>query len=328
MAARRSRGPTCSTSCVVRAQEPIFLDDFQAILDGTCTISFGPDREHPIHGVVRQLEVLPARDLEEVAYRFRVMPRFVDTKLTRGSWIYQELEPKDIITKALADILPEGATFVDGEDFELQLDGSYTAREYIVQFEESIFDFVSRQAEHWGIFYIFDHVGDKERVVFADTNDHFPQLAGFESITCDDRMGAVDSTEHIFSISATQRVVPHQVSLRDYNYRIPSVELVTPMTPVDEVGIGDVHVSNEHFWTPAEGAAVAGIRAEEMYQHKMRMTARSRVRGLRAGHRFSLTGGTPEILGLARDYVVVAVDHHFSTRTAKVAATRCPTTTP
>lgn len=289
----------------------LILDDFEEIMNGTATISFGPDREHPIHGVVRNIEILPTTDAEQVTYRFRLVPRFLDTRLTRGSWIYQESTTEQIIEKALTEILPEGARLTRGEQFDFELDGSYNPREYVVQYEESIFDFVSRQAEHWGIFYFFDHLGEQEKLVFADANGKFPQLEGFESIAFDALVGGVDHQESIVEISAVQRKVPHQVSLRDYSYRTPAVPLATALSEVDAAGIGDVHVSGDHFWTMAEGNGLAQVRGQEMFGHKLRMRAASRVRGLRAGHHFSLVGATPELLGLAREYIVVSVEHRF-----------------
>lgn len=288
---------------------PLTLEEFEEIMSGTATISFGPDREHPIRGVVRSIEVRTAQTAADCVYRMKMVPRLADARLTRGSWIYQSSTPAEIVSKALTETLPEDGRFVDGEDFELSLTGNYTPREYVVQYEESVFDFVSRQAEHWGIFYFFDHLGETERIVFGDTNGEFPQLGGFEEIAFD--ATATDSHETIQSISASQNQIEHQVSLRDYNYRIPSVELVTPPLEVDAQGVGDVHVTGDHFWSPGEGAALAQLRSEEMFTRKLRMSAESRVRGLRAGHRFTLTGSTPEFLGLARDYLVLTVEHEY-----------------
>jgi type VI secretion system secreted protein VgrG len=289
--------------------EPLVFDDFEEIMGGTATISFGPQREHPIHGVVRGIDLMPTRDIAHLEYKIQVVPRLADTRLTRGSWIYQEKKPDEIIKAALSEILPEGARFADGDDFEFQLEGQYLPREYVVQYEESILDFVSRQAEHWGIFYVFDHSGETEKIVFGDTNNAFRALEGFDTIQFNPQTNVTDPAETLIEIGSGQRVVQHQVFLRDYNYRIPSVPLVTPPKQVDEKGIGDTHVTGDHFTTPDEGAMLAEIRSQELFSAKRFMRAVSRVRGLRAGHRFALAGGVPEQLGLAREYVVVAVDH-------------------
>jgi type VI secretion system secreted protein VgrG len=295
--------------------EPLLLDEFDSVLGATAKISFGPSEEHAIHGVVREITLLPAHDMQRVAYRIHVVPRFWDTHLTRGSWIYQEKTPEQIIESALTQTLPERARFVRGEDFDFELDGAYTAREYVVQYEESVFNFVARQAEHWGIFYFFDHAGEKEKIVFADSNRKFPVLEGHEVVQFQPQIGGTDPEETIFEISASQRRISHQVSVRDYNYRIPSVELVAPLQEVDAAGVGDVHLAGEHVWTPDEGIAIATLRSQEMFGKKLTMTAHSRVRGLRCGHRFTLEGGTAELLGLARDYVVVGIEHQYASAT-------------
>lgn len=287
---------------------PLLFEDFDAILAGTATISFGPDADYPIHGAVRAIRLLPISHGGQAAYELRFVPRFVDLQLTRGSWIHQDKTPEDIIKAAFA--IPGDTALQDGEDFEFQLDGQYLPREYVVQYEESLFDFISRQAEHWGIFYFFDPLAEKDKLVFADMNTAFPQLEGFESIGFEVRSGTT-ITESIRSIGVRQRVIEAQVSLREYNYRIPSVELVTAPTAVDESGVGDVHVTGDHFWTPDEGAMLATIRSQELFAQKRRMHAKSTVRGLRAGHRFTLTGAEPEMHGMAREYVVVAVHHHY-----------------
>lgn len=287
---------------------PLLFEDFDAILAGTATISFGPEREHPIQGAVREIGLLPIAYGAETAYEMRFVPRFVDLKLTRGSWIHQDKTPEDIIKAAFA--LGGDGALQAGDDFEFQLEGQYLPREYVVQYEESLFDFISRQAEHWGIFYFFDPLAEADKLVFADMNTVFPQLEGFESIGFELRTGTT-LTESIRAIGVRQQVVEAQVSLRDYNYRIPSVELVTGLTPVDESGVGDVHVTGDHFWTPDEGGMLTTVRSQELFGQKRRMYAKSTVRGLRAGHRFTLTGAEPEMHGLAREYVVVAVTHHY-----------------
>lgn len=293
----------------VRAREdvPLLGSDIDTLLRARATLSFGPEREHPIRGVVRSVRLLHIAD-QPADYELRLVPRFVDTALTRGSWIYQEKTVKEIISAAFA--LGGDAPLKEGDDFEHQLDGQYQPLEYVVQYEESLFSFISRQAEHFGIFYFFDHLGEHEKIVFGDANNCFPKLDGFEEIAFESRSG-VTLTEAVQSVALEQRVIERRISLRDYNYRIPSVELVTAPANVDPAGIGDVHVSFEHFATPQHGDVLAAVRSEELYARRRLVHARTTVRGLRAGHRFVLSGAQPDMYGLAAEYVVVAVEHHY-----------------
>jgi type VI secretion system secreted protein VgrG len=293
------------------ADIPLVPEDFQSIIAGTATLSFGPDKDHPIYGVVRQVTLVTLRDGAPV-WDLLFVPRVRDLELTRGSWIHLDKTPEDIITAAFA-VVAEGA-LQSGDDFEFSLDGTYLPREYVVQYEESVLDFISRQAEHWGIFYFFDHSAEKDKIVFGDMNTHFPQLAGFEEIGFEPRSGTT-ITESVRSFGAVQRMVEHQISLRDYNYRMPSISLVTPEQEVDADGRGVVHETGDHHWTPDEGLMLAGVRSQERFCRKFRVTATSTVRGLRAGHRFTLVGAEPEQHGLAREYVIVAIKHKYGTGT-------------
>lgn len=288
---------------------PLIGEDFEAMLASTSTLSFGPEREHPIHGVVRRVQMHPI-GLREAEYVLTFVPRFSDLRLTRGSWIYQEKTVQEIITDAFK--LGGDQALVEGDDFSFSLDGSYLPREYTVQYEESVFNFISRQAEHWGIHYHFDHLPGVDQIVFGDMNSHFPQLEGFETIGFEPTVGTT-VTEAVRSIGLAHQLIEKQVSLREYNYRIPSVELVTPMMAVDGLGIGDVHLFGDHFTTPDEGGVLARIRSEERFCRKLRMNASSTVRGLRAGHRFMLSGAMPEAYGLGREYLVVSVQHSYHT---------------
>jgi len=292
----------------IRDGVPLLASDIDTLLRAKATLSFGPQREHPIHGVVRSVRLLHIAD-QPADYELRVVPRLTDAALTRGSWIHLEKALPEILTAAFA--LGGDAALKDGDDFELQLDVEYPPLEYVVQYEESLFQFISRQAEHFGVFYFFDHLGEREKVVFGDTNNVFPKLEGFEEIAFESRSGATLS-EAVQSLALEQHVVEHRVSLRDYNYRIPSVELVTALAGVDPAGIGDVHVTGDHFATPQHGDVLAVLRSQEMYAQRRRVQARTTVRGLRAGHRFTLTGAEPDTYGLGGEYVVVAVEHHFA----------------
>src|SRR5690606_4707495 len=63
-------------------------------------------------------------------------------------------------------------------DFELRLTQSYPQRDYVVQFDESDFTFLSRLCEHYGIFYFFTHDSGRDVVVFGDSRVAFPQTSG------------------------------------------------------------------------------------------------------------------------------------------------------
>jgi len=294
--------------------------DMDDIIGGTARLWFGEDA-HEINGVVRRIELIEGQDaLTNTSYRFTVVPRLWDLGLTRGSWIYQNKKVDDILRKAFTETLAEDDRLVEDEDFKFDLTGEHPEREYTVQYEESHFDFISRQIEHFGVWYFFEHGGEKEMVVFVDHNSKFRALEEFDEVLFQsnfDVSGAADIPEVMTQIGIRHQPVHRNVHLRDYNYRIPSVPLVVENPCDADAGIGESHVSGDHFFTPDEGNVLKAIRAEEYMSRKVRMTARTTIRGLRAGHKFALTAERPDEAthidahNLRKQYAVVAVEHEY-----------------
>ncbi|MGR3568075.1 MAG: type VI secretion system Vgr family protein, partial [Pseudooceanicola nanhaiensis] len=80
---------------------------------------------------------------------------------TRNSRIYQEKTAHEIIKSVLSD---HGFS----ADLSDKVQGSYLTRTYCVQYRETDFDFISRLMEEEGIYYYFQQVGDKEKLVLCD----------------------------------------------------------------------------------------------------------------------------------------------------------------
>jgi type VI secretion system secreted protein VgrG len=75
------------------------------------------------------------------------------------------------------------------------------------------------------------------------------------------------------------------VVLKDYNYETPSLEL-SGQADVSTKGRGEVYLYGEHFRTPAEGARLAAVRAEELLCRERVFAGSSTVPYLRPGYTF------------------------------------------
>jgi len=149
------------------AQEPVVFAD---AVGKPCLLLMGSsdkDVLRPVHGLVARLEEIdipggPKR-LSSV-YRATVVPKPALLQHRRDSRVFQTLTVPDVIKKVL-----EGAGLTASDDFRLALQGTYTAREYCVQYRESDWDFVSRLCEEEGICYFFEHAESKHVLVFGDS---------------------------------------------------------------------------------------------------------------------------------------------------------------
>jgi type VI secretion system VgrG family protein len=280
---------------------PLAFDAIDEMLRNSAYIAFGDDEEYKIHGVVREVEMLSMSEPTPVLYHLRVVPRLFDTTLTAGSWVYLDLSAPQI----LKDVLNE-AGLHEGTDYELRLSKKYTPYEYKVQYEETDFQFLSRVMEYEGIFYFFEHTEEGAKVVFVDGNNTFPALEGFESLAYDPR-GNTDGPEaRITALSRTRRTVTGKVTLRDYNYRTPSVQLAANQA-VDAAGVGEHVYYGEHFKDFAGGNRVAKLRAQELFAQRETYAGATSVRGLRAGHKFAVEGHF--VAAMEQEYVVTDVRH-------------------
>src|SRR3954465_14257152 len=67
-------------------------------------------------------------------------------------------------------------------DFKESLSESYPAREYVVQYRESDFNFVSRLLEHAGAYYYFKHEANRHVMVLGDSPHSHETVADYEQV--------------------------------------------------------------------------------------------------------------------------------------------------
>jgi type VI secretion system secreted protein VgrG len=259
---------------------------------------------HTLHGVIGAVDFLSAeKDLS--LHRLEIVPRLADLVHTRHSRIFTKKSIRDVIEAVLDDAGLAAA------DFDLQL-GSYAPEEHICQFQESHYDFLSRWMEREGIYFFFDHAGEREKVVFADDKSaHQPSPEGsvrFHQLHGDD--GFAGPSIHTFR--AASSALPSRVKLVDYDYAKPALEIGGEESVADGGG-GEVRLFGERFFTPAEGKRLAKLRKEEFIAGQTLFQGRGRLLGLRSGFTFTLEGHARSALD--DTYLVTALEHRGTATT-------------
>lgn len=238
-----------------------------------------------------------------VKYRAVLVPKVWQLSRTYRSRILQD----KAIDELVKDVL-EGDGLDPQVDFEFKLSRQgkeanspertiYPRREYVVQYEESDLDFVARWLEHEGIYFYFvnneDDDSGAEKILFGDTTSSYgssnfasnflyrPESAGKGAES--DQFGA----EEIYSFRCRQTRLPAHVSVSDYNWRTPSVDLKAS-TELRKDGTGDQTQYNDHFKTKAQGDALAKVRAEELACRARWFHGESSCRTFRPGTTFVL----------------------------------------
>ncbi len=263
-----------------------------------------------IHGIVAEAVDLLAATIDTRGYRLRLVPRAFLLGLVETQQIFMNLTVPEIIQQNLASVGLASAC-------EMRLQGTYPPREFVVQYKESDLAFVSRLAEHLGISFVFEHEGDEDRIVFTDDN------TGFRPVTGSGTLAYLPRGEHtdVFAIEAAARIVPAFYAVRDYNYRIPLVDL-TSLYELPTGFAGGVVDQGSHYKTPGEGAALVRVRAEERQATQLVYTGRCTSPVLAAGARFTLEDH-PDLPSL--NLVVTQVEHRASEVVAGQGHTGGPT---
>ena len=256
------------------------------------------------HGIPVEFEQLHSFE-NYYFYRVGLAPKFWWLTLTRHNQVFLNRTVPDILKEVLLD---GGLTPLD---FELRLAQDYPEWEYVCQYQESHFNFVSRWMEREGIYYYFEQTTSGEKLILTDTVlSHTPMAQGRTmAYAPPSGLEALHSREAVQSLIFRQNMLPQRLEMKDYNYRTPSLEM-TAEAEVLPQGRGLVYLYGEHFRTPEEGQALAKIRAEEMLCREKYIMGESTVAFLRPGYVFDLTDHYQDRLN--QSYLTVEIRHSGS----------------
>lgn len=259
--------------------------DLRAVLRNPATLTIireeGDARR--IHGIPSQFEQLH-EDAERVFYKTVLVPRAWHADLYRQNQLFLDKKVSDIIEEILRQ------TNLTSNDYESRLTATYSQWEYICQYGETDFDFISRWMEREGIYYYFQQTEEFEKLVITDNVSSHEDVPDTSTIEYHPPSSLRAREEEVVrELICRQKMLPKKVILRDYNYRRPDLEL-RGEADVDPQGRGDVYSYGEHFKTPEEGNALAAIRAEEILCRESIFTGESTAPMLCPGFVFALTG--------------------------------------
>ncbi|WP_108650180.1 type VI secretion system Vgr family protein [Dongshaea marina] len=115
------------------------------------------------HGILSRVEVV-GESYGNIYLEVDLVPRVWGLTLGVGSQIFLDKSIPEIIEAILEDRGQNGVL----PNYQLQLNGDYEPREYVCQYNESPFHFISRLMEQEGIYYYFEQQGSEEVLCIRD----------------------------------------------------------------------------------------------------------------------------------------------------------------
>ena len=212
--------------------------------------------------------------------------------------IFQAMTVPAILDKVLS-----GAGIAD---HRAVLTGSYAPREYCVQYRESDLAFISRLMEEEGIYYFFEHTDDKDTLVLADAPSAPQPIKGTDALPYKGGLGAMVSAEGVSRFSSSEAVRSGKVTLTDYNFKKPSLSLLSSAKATLDSDL-EVYDYPGEYELPSDGSNLSKVRLEEQQALRAVGEGESNCHRLTPGYLFSLTDHRRDADN--RRYLITAVRH-------------------
>ncbi len=246
----------------------------------TFTITRGENDPLKIHGIISHFEQR-GRTPDYVSYYAVLVPKLWRTELIFQNEVYQRMDVEKLIHKVME------TSGLSGGDYEIKLSGSYPEHEYVVQYQETNFNFLNRRLEHYGVFYYFDQREDNEVIVFTDSNESLPAIPTGEGVPYNPNKDPLSETETLSELTCREKVVTGLVRLKDYNYLHPEKQLMAE-SRIDAEGPGLYYAFGDHFEDESQGGLLARVRNEEFLAESRVFKGRGDCRLFHAGFKFTL----------------------------------------
>ncbi len=265
--------------------------------------------ERWFHGIISRFE-LTNQTQDQAYFRAELVPGIWLLTHRYSSRIYQNKNVKDIVS----DVLTKAGFSTDRFKFVLQ--GSYSPREYCVQYRETDYNFICRLLEEEGIWWYFEQTKDSHVLVMADAPAAYKPLEGDADLPFVPPSGMAHETEHIFRFRLGQAVRPGAVMLTDFNFQNPKLKL-------DAKADAGRDPSLEFFDYPGEyseqgaGSTLAQTRIEEFEGSRIIGVAQSNSYRLALAKTFNLV--EHPIYALNATYLVTALTHQGKQATLRAS---------
>jgi type VI secretion system secreted protein VgrG len=259
--------------------------DLASLLGETITIhlELSDDEQRHFHGYVTSIDFVDHTPPQAV-YRAIVRPWLWLLRNTTTCRIFQNKSVPEIIKQVFQD---RGFT-----DFEESLSGEYSEYDYVVQYRESDFNFVSRLMEREGIYYYFRHAEGSHTLVLADSITAHQRAPNCDQLPYypPDRHRETH-VEYVDRWQVTQRVTSGAVALRDFDFERPSADLAAAVSAPKDHAAADSELYDYPggYRVRSDGQTQARVRLEQTQEPFERASGHTNARGLAVGGLVELT---------------------------------------
>jgi type VI secretion system secreted protein VgrG len=282
------------------------LLDPNSLLDKSVTVEIAVPQDggskRYVSGIVCAVRQLPSQSTMLWNYEISVVPKLWFLGQTKDCRFYQKQSVLQIVKYVLDKFK---VAYSD------KTTGSFPARDYVVQFNESYLHFIQRLMEDAGIFYFFTHTDSAHTMVLANANTAFQDI--------DQPQIYLDETNAGFGVlnswHRTDRTATGDVRIDDYNPVTDQLQPGSVSGTESTVLKASAASQRTHYAWPA----VRGVSGDASTLAKTHMlaaeaaaefyTASGQVADLVAGGKFTLMNDPTT--GSGTEYVIQSLSYHI-----------------
>lgn len=251
------------------------------------TLEFTNSYKRYIHGIATtftqaRTDKTPETDTHITVYHITLRPWFWFLTLTKNCQIFQNMSTPEIIKAIFSEL--------GFSDFKDSLKGTYTKREYCVQYDETAFAFISRLMEDDGIFYFFEHAEAKHTLVLADDLSVHQNVIGYNKVRFWEIYESSNPEDVIYKCFMAQQTLPAKYAIDDYHFETPSTDLKTEAAgkSTSKMRIYEYQGYQGGVDTTSAADKVANTRIQSFEWQKKILFGESHCIGFGAGGKFTL----------------------------------------
>ncbi|HET6146635.1 MAG TPA: type VI secretion system tip protein TssI/VgrG [Polyangia bacterium] len=249
---------------------------------------------------------------EAFRYRARLRPTLWLMTLTSNCRIFQNMTVPDVVMELLN---AHGVTVKRHLGFD-----KYPKWEYLVQYNETDFNFVSRMMELEGIFYYFVHEKGKHTMFLVDALTVPDKIKGYDEVpfaaTGDRATGVTEQHETIDSWGAALQVEPGAYTAKEFDFEDPRNELKSTAAAPQPPSTAETELFEYpgHYIKTPDRDEYVKRRLDEQQLEYQQIQGTGNARGIAAGFVFKLADHPAhtqngEYLITAASYNMTATQH-------------------
>lgn len=280
--------------------------DFKEVLlkAAVIRVQLGNGKIRYFHGIVSEFSQ-DERVGDLSSYRATIVPSTWVLTRRANCRIYPNTTRVDAIKQLLKDeygIEPE-----DGATAE------YTQAEYIVQYRETDYNFISRLMEHEGIVFFHKHAEKEHTMVLADNPGAYQPYQGFEKIRFASETTDRSDEQRLTSIHTEMMVAPAAAELTDFDPIVPDKDLRRRIAKDhDGTAVGEIFDYPCDTTVAQDAERFVKIRLEELQASRWMIRASGTCRSIAVGHVYEIENAPREDLGGGKKWLVTSATHRFS----------------